>query len=386
MQRLARRPAWSAIVLSLSLLGVAHAQPAAPPAPPPRVLSPEVAADGKVTFRVRAAEARAVALSSGGDLPQIPFGQTLPMQKGADGVWSLTIGPVDPGAYRYAFVVDGVSIVDPAQAGVSPANDNVWSLFTVPGAKFMDTLDVPHGTVAEVRYYSAELGKWRRMHVYTPPGFGMAQKRYPVFYLLHGAFDSDASWSTVGREADILDNLIAEGRAAPMLVVMPAGHTGPFNRSGAAGLGIDEFVREFEGDIRPFVERSYPVQTGPKSTAIAGLSMGGAQTLEIAIKHLKDFGYVGVFSSGVLGGNGASAVDDWGVKNAAQLDDKAARSSLALLWFSTGKDDFLLPTTNATVALFEKHGFKPTFKESTGGHTWINWRDYLHEFAPQLFK
>jgi len=387
MQGLARRPAWSAIVLSLSL-GVAHAQPAAPPAAPPRVLSPEVAADGKVTFRLRAAEAKAVALSSGGDLPQIPFGQNLPMQKGADGVWSLTIGPVDAGAYRYAFVVDGVSTVDPAQPRVSPSNDNVWSLFTVAGAKFMDTLDVPHGAVAEVRYYSKELGKWRRMHVYTPPGFGTSQKSYPVLYLLHGAFDSDASWSTVGREADIIDNLIADGRAAPMLVVMPAGHTGPFNLGGggAAGLGIDQFVREFERDIRPYVEHNYPVKTGPKQTAIAGLSMGGAQTLEISIKHLKDFGYVGVFSSGVLGGNGANAVDDWGVKYAAQLDDKAARSQLALLWFSTGKDDFLLQTTKATVALFEKHGFKPTFKESAGGHTWINWREYLDQFAPQLFK
>ena len=258
----------------------------------------------------------------------------------------------------------------------------------MPGAKFMDTLDVPHGTVAEVRYYSKELGKWQRMHVYTPPGFGTSQKRYPVLYLLHGAFDSDASWSTVGREADILDNLIADGRAAPMIVAMPAGHTGPFNLGGggAASLGIDEFVREFERDIRPFVERSYPVQTGPKSTAVAGLSMGGAQTLEIAIKHLQDFGYVGVFSSGVLGAGGPGPIDDWGTKYAAQLDDKAARSSLKLLWFSTGKDDFLLGTTKATVALFEKHGFKPTFKESTGGHTWINWREYLNQFAPQLFK
>jgi enterochelin esterase family protein len=166
---------------------------------------------------------------------------------------------------------------------------------------------------------------------------------------------------------------------------MPAGHTGPFNRGGGA-LGIDEFVREFERDIRPFVERSYPVLTGPRSTAIAGLSMGGAQTLEIAIKHLKDFGYVGVFSSGVLGGSGASAVDDWGAKYAAQLDDKSAREALELLWFSTGKDDRLLPTTKATVALFEKHGFQPTFKESAGGHTWINWREYLSQFAPQLFK
>src|SRR5499427_4504549 len=235
----------SFVLLSIAL-GVgaaAHAQPPSQP-PPPRVVSPELAADGKVTFRIRAAEARAVALTSGGDLPQIPFQQTLPLTKGADGVWSLTVGPVAPGAYRYAYVVDGVTTVDPAQPHTSESNDNTWSLFTVPGAKFMDTLDVPHGAVAEVRYYSAVLGKWRRMHVYTPPGFGMTQKRYPVLYLLHGAFDSDASWSTVGREADIVDNLIAERRAEPMIVVMPAGHTGPFNRAGAGGLGIDEFVRE----------------------------------------------------------------------------------------------------------------------------------------------
>jgi enterochelin esterase family protein len=351
-------------------------------------VSPEIGADGKVTFRIRAAEAKAVALSSGGDLPQIPFGQNLPLQKGADGVWSLTIGPVGPGAYRYAFVVDGVSTVDPAQPRVSESNDSTWSLFQVPGAKFMDTLDVPHGAVAEVRYFSAELGKWRRMHVYTPPGYGLAQKRYPVLYLLHGAFDSDDSWSTVGRAADILDNLIAEGRAAPMIVAMPAGHQGPFSLGGggAGGLGIENFVREFDKDIRPYVEKHYTIRSGPKSTAIAGLSMGGAQTLEIMVGHLKDFGYVGVFSSGVLGGNGASAVDDWGKAHAAQLDDKAARANLSLLWFSTGKDDFLLGTTKATVALFEKHGFAPKFEESAGGHVWSNWRDYLHEFAPQLFK
>ena len=171
MHRLVAHGAWAPLLVSFLLSGAAaRAQPPATPAPPPRVLSPEVGADGKVTFRLRAADARAVALSSGGDLPQIPFGQTLPMTKSADGVWSLTIGPVDAGAYRYSFVVDGVSTVDPAQPRVSPANDNVWSLFTVSGAKFMDTRDVPHGTVAEVRYYSKELGKWRRMHVYAPPG------------------------------------------------------------------------------------------------------------------------------------------------------------------------------------------------------------------------
>jgi enterochelin esterase family protein len=371
--------------VALGLGTAARAQPPPLPPAPPRVVSPEVAADGKVTFRIRAAESHAVALSSGGDLPQIPFGQTLPLAKGADGVWSLTMGPVAPGAYRYAFVVDGVTTVDPAQPRVSESNDNTWSLFHVPGAKFMDTLNVPHGAVAEVRYFSAELGKWRRMHVYTPPDYGLAQKRYPVLYLLHGAFDSDDSWSSVGRAADILDNLIAEGKAAPMIVAMPAGHQGPFTVAGVASLNIEQFVREFDRDIRPYVEKHYTVRTGPKSTAIAGLSMGGAQTLEIAVRHLKDFGYVGVFSSGVLS-DGAGAVDAWGAQHAAQLDDKGARSSLDLVWLATGKDDFLLPTTNATVAMLEKHGLHPIFHGSDGGHVWSNWRDYLHEFAPQLFK
>ncbi len=372
--------------MALGLCAAAHAQPPAQP-PLPRVVSPEIAADGKVTFRIRAAEAHAVALTSGGDLPQIPFQQTLPLTKANDGVWSLTLGPVAPGAYRYAFVVDGVTTVDPAQPRVSQSNDNTWSLFHVPGAKFMDTLDVPHGTVAEVRYFSSELGKWRRMHVYTPPDYGLAQKRYPVFYLLHGAFDSDDSWSSVGRAADILDNLIAEGKAAPMIVAMPAGHQGPFTLGGGAGsLNLDGFVREFDRDIRPYVEKHYTTRSGPKSTAIAGLSMGGAQTLEIAVRHLKDFGYVGVFSSGVLGGTGADAIDAWGAQHAAQLDDKSARASLALVWFATGKEDFLLPTTNATVAMLEKHGLRPIFHGSGGGHVWSNWRDYLYEFAPQLFK
>ncbi len=377
----------SALVWIALCAGMAvHAQPPARP-PLPRVVSPQVAADGKVTFRIRAAEAHAVALTSGGDLPQIPFQQTLPLTKGADDLWSLTIGPVGPGAYRYAFVVDGVTTVDPAQPHTSESNDNTWSLFYVPGAKFMDTLDVPHGAVAEVRYFSAELGKWRRMHVYTPPDYGLTQKRYPVLYLLHGAFDSDDSWSTVGRAADIVDNLIAERAAQPMIVVMPAGHQGPFAPGGGAGsLNLDGFVHEFDRDIRPYVEKHYTTRAGPKSTAVAGLSMGGAQTLEIAVRHLRDFGYVGVFSSGVLGGNGADAVDAWGTQHAAQLDDKSARASLALVWFATGKEDFLLPTTKATVAMLEKHGLHPIFHGSDGGHVWSNWRDYLHEFAPQLFK
>ena len=168
-----------------------------------------------------------------------------------------------------------------------------------------------------------------------------------------------------------------------MIVVMPAGHTGPFTFGAPDALPIDEFVHEFQDDIKPYIESHYPVRTGPESTAIAGLSMGGAQTLEIAIRGLPDFGYVGVFSSGVFS---AAQNDEWEKNYAAQLDDTAARSDLKLLWFATGADDFLLGTTKATVALFEKHGFDATFVESAGGHTWINWREYLHEFTPQLFK
>ena len=162
-----------------------------------------------------AKELSADCLATGHYVRRVVNGDRIEMHKGADGVWELTIGPVDPGAYRYAFVVDGVNVVDPAQAQISPANDNVWSLFTVPGAAFMDTVDVPHGTVAEVRYFSTALGRYRRMHVYTPPGYGLTRARYPVFYLLHGAFDSDVSWSTVGRAADILDNLLAANSAVP---------------------------------------------------------------------------------------------------------------------------------------------------------------------------
>jgi enterochelin esterase-like enzyme len=355
-----------------------HAQSA----PPQRVISPEIGPEATVTFRLRAPQAESVRLTSGGDLPQIPFGQTLPLARGDGDVWELTLSGVDPGTYRYAFVVDAVTVVDPAHAGASRSNDNVWSLLHVPGAGFMDTTDVAHGAVAEVRYRSAELDRFRRMHVYTPPDYGLSQRRYPVLYLLHGAMDSDDSWHTVGRAADILDNLIAARRAEPMIVVMPHGHSGPFTM-GAGPLPLDEFVREFERDIEPYVRRNYLVRTDRDSTAIAGLSMGGAQTLEIAVRRLGDFGYVGVFSSGVFG---AAQSDEWERRYRAQLADAGSRRGLKLLWFATGEEDFLLETTEATVELFRRHGFDVTYRRTGGGHTWINWREYLHELAPHLFK
>lgn len=371
---------FSGLIAGLATLGAA-AQPA-PPAAPPRVVSPEISADGTVTLRLRAPAASQVRVRSGGDIPLVPI-VGLDLAKGADGVWTLTLPKQPGGAYRYQYAVDGVATLDPSNRETSRSNGNAWSLYHVPGAEFMDTRRVPHGAVAEVPYYSTALGRDRTMHVYTPPGYDRGGGRYPVLYLLHGAFDSDDSWSTVGRAGFILDNLIAVGKAKPMLVVMPDGHTGPFVPNSGAGLQVGDFVREFAADIKPYVEANYRAATSRADTAIAGLSMGGVQTLDIAMADLAEYGAVGVFSSGVFG---ITQNAEWEMRMSARLDDAAAKRGLELVWFATGKDDFLLETTKATVAMLEKHGFAVEYHETAGGHTWINWREYLASFAPRLFR
>jgi enterochelin esterase-like enzyme len=385
----------------------------------PQFVSPEVAPDRKVTFRIFAPNAQAVRLAAG-DIPGV--GQNTQLTKAENGVWEVTIGPVDPGAYRYNFNVDGLAVINPRSPFTSESNDNVWSLVHIPGSDYMDTKNVPHGSIGAVTYYSTTLGAYRRMHVYTPPGYEKGNDKYPVFYLLHGAGDSDDSWTSVGRAGFIVDNLIAAKKAKPMIIVMPAGHTrrGPNAPGAIARNATDEFVKDFTVDVKPFVEKNYRVATGRANTAIAGLSMGGNHTLEVAIPRLGDYAYVGVYSSGLFGafptggrrgapptapaaapgvaapaaapGPAAAAAppppngDEWAKANAATLDNVSLKKGLKLFWFATGKDDFLVQTTNATVDLFKKHGFNVVYKETAGGHTWINWREYLNEFAPQLFQ
>jgi enterochelin esterase family protein len=355
-----------------------------------QVHSPEIASDRHVTFRILAPKAEHIRLSAG-DIPG--NGQGVEMTKGTNDVWEVTIGPIDPGAYRYNFNVDGVSVIDPRNPATSESNNNVWSLVYVPGSDFMDTRDVSHGAVAAVTYYSKSLQRFRRMHVYTPPGYERGRGKFPVFYLLHGAGDSDDAWTSVGRAGFILDNLIANGKAKPMVVVMPAGHT----RAGFGGgprPPVDEFIQDFLGDIMPYVEKNYRVYNDRGHRAIAGLSMGGGQTLNIGIPDLEQFSYIGVYSSGIFGITGrgpgananASQGSSWEEQHLAVLDNAKLKKGLKLFWFSTGKDDFLIETTRATVAMFKKHGFQPEFQETSGGHTWINWRNYLNEFAPQLFR
>jgi len=389
---------------------------------PPQFVSPEVSEDRKITFRLYAPNAQAVRLSAG-DIPGV--GQNTQLTKGDNGVWEVTIGPIDPGAYRYNFNVDGIAVINPRSPFTSESNDNVWSLIYVPGSDFMDTKNIAHGSVNAVTYYSTTLGTFRRMHVYTPPGYEKGNEKYPVFYLLHGAGDSDDSWTSVGRAGFIVDNLIAAKKAKPMIIVMPAGHTrrGPAAPNAIARNATDEFVKDFTVDVKPYIEKNYRAATGRANTAIAGLSMGGNHTLEVAIPRLGDYAYIGVYSSGLFGafpvaggrrgapptapaaapaaaappaapapGPAAATAPpapvpgEWEKTNAAALDNAALKKGLKLFWFSTGKDDFLVQTTNATVELFKKHGFNVTYKESAGGHTWINWRDYLNEFAPQLFQ
>lgn len=407
----------------------------------PAVVSPQVMPDRRIAFRLYAPQAQAVRLAAG-DIPGV--GQTTRLAKNEAGIWEVTIGPIDPGAYRYNFNVDGVATIDPVNHATSESNTNVWSLVLVPGSDLFDTRDVPHGAVAEVLYHSSALGAFRRMHVYTPPGYENGTAKYPVFYLLHGAGDSDDAWTTVGRAGIILDNLIAAGKAKPMVVVMPAGHTrrGPAQGGAVGRTATQEFVDDFNGDVVPYVAAHYRVLTDRPHTAIAGLSMGGSQTLNIAIPHLDKYAYVGVFSSGLIGGfpgaasaapaappaaspaaapaapsaagsaaaatapaaaspagagargagaagpaaGGPPAAADWEKQHAAMLDNAALRKGLRVLWFATGKEDRLLPTTTATVDMLKKHGLDATFSESAGGHTWINWRNYLAEFAPRLFQ
>jgi enterochelin esterase family protein len=352
----------------------------------PVVVSPEVTADKKVVFRILAPNAKAVRLA-GGD---IPGAANIQFTKAENGVWEGTASP-PPGAFRYSFNVDGITTIDPRNPQVSESNNNVWSLVYVPGAEWMDAQRVPHGSIAEVTYFSETLKRDRRMHVYTPPGYENGQGKFPIFYLLHGAGDNDDCWTSVGRAGFILDNLIAAKKAKPMVVAMPAGHTSRQMGGGRGAPGSrEEFVDDFLKDIMPLVESRYRVYTDRAHRAIAGLSMGGGHTLSAAIPNLEKFAYIGVYSSGLFGafprGNQPAQDPAWEERNKQYLDNAGVKKGLKLLWFATGVDDGLISTTKATVELLKKHGFNPIFKETPGAHTWIVWREYLNEFAPMLFQ
>jgi enterochelin esterase family protein len=387
LHTLDRRAPRGALLLFLLLLApaLAGAQMPGPRTPNDTLKSPVVASDGRVTFQLYAPRATEVTLRSEGPAP---FANAK-LQKNEAGVWSATVGPMPADLYIYWYDVDGMTVADPRNPRPRVNLTTVRNFVLVPGpaTEFFAEKAVPHGAVAEVWYHSKALDLPRRMHVYTPPGYETGgTTRYPVLYLLHGAGDDDESWLRVGRANFILDNLIAEGKAKPMVVVMTAGHTPrPGGLFGPPG-SVDPFTSDFLQDVMPYVESRYRVLGGRQNRAIAGLSMGGFQTLGVGLSNLDRFSQLGVFSSGFFGPQGQDGAATWEKANERAVADAAAKGRISLFWIATGKEDFVMPATKNTLAMLDRRGIKYTYKETEGGHTWPNWRAYLHEFAPLLFR
>jgi len=377
---------------AFTILAMAQAPPAPARPTTPALVSPEVLPDHRVTFRIRAPKASEVILR--GDWME--GATTGKLTKDQEGVWSVTVGPLTPDFYSYSFVVDGVKTADPPNAFIKQGIAGIDSMFFVPGpeASFEDNNPVPHGQIRLVWYNSATLGMQRRLHVYTPPGYDPGVS-YPVFYLLHGGGDEDSGWSTIGRAGFILDNLIADKKAQPMIVVMPNGSlpmpanlprptpgvTPTPDVAAAYAAARARFVPELMKEVIPCIEKNFRVKTEREHRAIAGLSMGGGQTLQVITAYPDRFAYVGVWSAGI-GQNAA----EWESTNVAFLKNPQINSWLRLFSISVGDKDFALNGSKNLQEVLTKYGIKHRMHTSGGGHTWINWRHYVNDFAQKLFQ
>jgi enterochelin esterase family protein len=345
---------------------------------PPPIVSCEVKPDRTVTFRLNAPEATDVKV--GGDFAQ----GAQQMTKGDNGIWSVTVGPLNPAIYSYTFRVNGVAVLDPANPAIKLGERSSQSMFDVPGDKPApyDFQNVQHGTVHVSYYVSKALGVPRRVDVYTPPGYESGKGTYPVMYLLHGSGDTELGWTSVGRAHLILDNLIAEGKARPMIVVMPYGraradvYLAPFGQTSADPEG---FEKDLLGDVLPFVEKMYRISAKPVDRAIAGLSMGGGQALRIGLRHLDKFHSIGAFSAAARGNPEEQFKE-------AFADPDATNKKLKMFYIACGKTDSLFAGSRALDEALTAKQIKHTFVASEEGHVWRNWRNYLAEFTPMLFK
>jgi enterochelin esterase family protein len=343
--------------------------------------SAEALTDGRITFRLCAPKATEVHVT-GSDIPDLG---TLAMTRGEAGVWTATTTKaVPPDNYRYGFVVDGVTMPDPLATTFSQERAGTSSTLEVPGAAFQSwDAKVPHGMVSEFEYWSVSLGVKHRAHVYTPPGYGTSGKRYPVLYLVNGAGDSDDNWTSTGHAHYILDNLIAADKAKPMIIVMPAGHTP--DRAGGGNMMVNaDFGADLLRELVPRIDAQFRTIAKPASRAMAGLSMGGAHTLQFGLTHPEVFNYVGIFSMGLgFGGNGAEDIARYEKTNATALA-RSARE-MKLVYYAVGREDFLFSSIAPTRAMLDRQYIRHVYNESGGGHTWTNWRRYLADFAARLF-
>lgn len=370
-----------------------------------KTVSPEVHADRTVTFRLKAPKAEKVQIT-GDFLPvtrvETPYGTMdapgyADMTRSGDGYWEFTTpAPLQPELYNYTFVVDSLPVVDP-QNVYAPRNvDALYAQFLIEGGRsdLYKVNEVPHGTVARRWYASPTLGKERRLTVYTPAGYEQSGKRYPVLYLLHGMGGDEEAWITVGRVSQIMDNLIAAGKAEPMIVVMPNGNV---SQSAAPGESPEGFIKPtmdlpqtMEGtmessfpDIMKFVEANYRTLPEKSGRAIAGLSMGGFHSLYISREYPDRFDYVGLFSAVT---RPVQKVDSPVYRDGERKWAAQFSPAPKLYWIGIGKTDFLYKLNAAYRQQLDAKGYQYTYYETEGGHTWKNWRTYLCEFVPLLFK
>lgn len=369
------------------------------------VVSPEVHDNNTVTFRLKAPKAVKVQVT-GDFLPtqkiKTPFGEfdgpgIADLTENKDGVWEFTTPePLKPELYSYTFLVDGLKITDPSNVYQIRDVASVTNVFIIGGdrADMYKVNKVPHGSVSKVWYHSDVLDLDRRLTVYTPAGYETSGKRYPVFYLLHGMGGDENAWSELGRTAQIMDNLIAQGKAKPMIVVMTNGNAALEAAPGESSLGFTapsmNLPKTMEGsfetafpEVVKFIDKTYRTQANKKGRAIAGLSMGGFHSMHISKQYPDMFNYVGLFSAAIMPGKDVKSpiYDDLEGKLKTQFAKKPA-----LYWIGIGTTDFLYKANEDYRKLLDEKGYKYTYYETGEGHIWKNWRIYLTEFAPLLFK
>jgi enterochelin esterase-like enzyme len=345
-----------------------------------RVSSPEVAADRRVTFRVAAPGAHEVLLS--GEF----LDGTRALQKDESGLWSLTVGPLEPEIYHYNFTIDGVRTIDPGNPDVKTGStpSTLSSVLEVrgPSPAFYDPQPVPHGEIRTHWYESKSLNSVRRLTVYVPPAYERDRDtRYPVLYLFHGANADENAWYRLGRANIILDNLLAAGKAKPFIVVMPFGYGVPPSGPSAPGENTAKFGKDLLDDVIPFVESKYRTIADREHRAIVGLSMGGGQALTIGLNNLDRFSYVGGFSSGL------GRIEDFPktYANVVAYPD-TVNKKLRLLWVGCGKEDGAFAASQRFSDFLREHRVTHTFRETSGAHTWMVWRRYLNEISSLLFQ
>jgi enterochelin esterase family protein len=362
---------------------------AAAATPVTALVSPEVHADRTVTFRFRAPQATQVQLA--GEILQGKGPQA--MTKDEAGLWTITIGPVPPEIWIYNFRVHGVDVTDPSNPAVKPVPPGfaMSSFVEVPGDSpaFYDSRPVPHGEVRMVDYESKTFGLTRTVWIYTPPNYDKNTTKYPVLYLLHGNGEAFNGWVMNGRAHVILDNLIADRKALPMIVVMPQGHAlqapnvGPLVRiEGENTMFSPRLPMDLLDEVVPLVERNYRVIADAENRAIAGLSMGGGQALSIGLTHPELFHYVLGFSAAI----GGQYINIDQTVQSVLANPAAANAKFRLLWISVGRQDFLFRPNEQLAKVLADGGVKSTYRETEGAHVWSVWRNNLNEAAPLLFR